>query len=140
MVKNLHKLLLSSMLVLFAGCGGDSSSTTNPSITLADTYTSWTVAKNNLVNDASKPIDEHMMKVLIEPNKQIGEDNTSKTVDFIYGKINGSDIGLGINQNYTAGAKMVVRVYDTSGDTLATSEEIIYLGNDNNIKFDDINF
>ncbi len=140
MKKSLYSVLLSIMLTFLTGCGGSSSSTNESTTTLGNTYTSWTVAKNNLVRNVSKDIGTNTMKVLIEPDKQIGEDDISNTVDFVYGKVNGTDTKLGINQNYKTGTKMVVCIYDSAGNMLISSEELTYLGVDNNIKFNNISF
>ncbi len=145
MAKSIYTILLSTVLTFLVGCGGGSSSTNKPktnnsTITLGDTYKLWTVAKNNLVQDSSKPLNEDTIKVLIEPNKQIGENDISNTVDSIYGKVNGIDTGVSINQNYTNGTKMIVRIYDPSGNILATSEILTYTGADKNVRFNDINF
>ncbi len=141
MKKSLYGILLGVMLTFLTGCGGgDSSSTNESTATLGETYAAWTVAKNNLVRDVSKDIGANTIKVLIEPDKQIGEDDISNTVDLVYGKINGTDTKLRINQNYKTGTKMIVCIYDPSGNMLTTSEELTYAGIDSNVKFNDISF
>ncbi len=148
MTKSIYTALFITMLTFSVGCGGSNNSSTDDSAnsnadeptttTLSDTYTSWTVAKNSLVRDTSKTVGVNTMKVLIEPGKQIGEDDISKTVDFVLGKINGVDTGLGINQNYTNGTKMIVRIYDANNNILKTSEKLTYTGG--NIEFNNITF
>jgi len=107
---------------------------------IQDAYANWLPAKNSSVQDAFKIIDSNTMKALIEPGGQIDEDDNSNTVVFIFGKINGVDTGLGINQNYAGGVKMVIRIYNSDGDILATSEELSYIDAVNDIEFNDINF
>ncbi len=105
-----------------------------------DAYANWIIAKNNLVRDISESFNGNSVKVLVEPGKQIGEDDTSNSTDAVYGLINGAQTGalLKINPNYASGTKMVVRVYDASGNTLATSSELTYTGSTMN--FGDLTF
>ena len=106
-----------------------------------DPYSDWVVAKNNLVRDVSKDFNGNLVTVLIEPGKQIGENDISNTIDAIYGLINNQQTGslLMINQNYENGTKMVVRVYDANGNIKGTSNELSYM-KDTNIEFSPINF
>ena len=145
MEKRIYTILLGTMLTFLTGCSSSTTDSNNskidePKTTLGDNYTLWTVAKNSSVQETSKVVDTNTIKVLVEPGKQIGEDATSNTVDFVFGKINGENIGLGINQNYNTGTKMVVRIYNEEGKTLATSKILTHTGADNNLEFNDISF
>ena len=106
-----------------------------------DIYSNWVVAKNDLLNDVSKEFSGNTVAVLVSPSSQIGEDELSITIDTIYGYINSINTRslLEVNQNYANGTKMVVRVYDASGNILATSNELSYVAN-RNLEFEPINF
>jgi hypothetical protein len=106
-----------------------------------DIYSNWVVAKNDLLNDVSKEFGGNTVAVLVSPSSQIGEDELSITIDTVYGYINlvNTRALLEVNQNYANGTKMVVRVYDTSGNILGTSNELSYTVN-RNLQFEPINF
>lgn len=106
-----------------------------------DIYASWVIAKNDLLNDVSKEFSGNTVAVLVSPSSQIGEDELSITIDTVYGYINSVNTRslLEVNQNYANGTKMVVRVYDASGNILGTSNELSYVIN-RNLQFEPINF
>ncbi len=106
-----------------------------------DNYANWVVAKNDLLNNVSKEFGGNTVAVLIAPSSQIGANDLSIIIDTVYGDINSVNTAslLEVNQNYANGTKMVVRVYDVSGNTLGTSNELTYVV-DRNLQFEPINF
>ncbi len=106
-----------------------------------DIYSNWVVAKNDLLNNVSKEFGGNTVAVLVAPSSQIGDNDVSIIIDTVYGNINSVNTAslLEVNQNYVNGTKMVVRVYDASGNVLGTSNELIYMVN-KNIQFEPINF
>ncbi len=106
-----------------------------------DVYANWVVAKNDMLNDVSKEFGGNQVAVLVAPSSQIGDNELSIIIDTIYGNINSVNTAslLEVNQNYANGTKMVVRVYNASGNILGTSNELTYVA-DRNLQFEPINF
>ena len=114
---------------------------------ILDSYANWVVAKGDSYSNLSLTLDSgNIAKILVNPTEQLDTNLTpGAAADSIYGKITGHTSGGGgfaifqINLNYATGTKIMVRVYDTSGNILATSSEYSYTKGAN-LKFDDINF
>ncbi len=108
-------------------------------VIVSDPYATWSVGKDNEVHDLTEDLaDGNIAKVLIEKGKEIGGDETSLTTDGIKIYINGNKVLFFMNENYDDGMKLVVRVYNSSGKIIATSNEAVYNGD--NISLDALNY
>ncbi len=100
----------------------------------------WVVAKSQSIRDQNIELNNgDYVKLLVQEDKQIGNDDISADEVVVYGNINGNLIQFDVNKNYENSIPLAIVIYHADG-SYVTSKEITYDNSKAFINFGDINY